>query len=97
MNDFLYFCPTCKAIYEIVHHRVRPPMEPVCDGCRQDLPIADDNGDWLTYRRMGRRFEAGGITLSDRRFPPPWTVEELDACFVVLLPLMWLERNARED
>jgi hypothetical protein len=21
--------------------------------------------------------------LSPRRFPPPWTVEELDACFVV--------------
>jgi hypothetical protein len=57
MNDFLYFCPTCKAIYEIVRHRVRPPLEPVCDGCQEDLPIADDNGDWLTYRRMGRRFE----------------------------------------
>jgi hypothetical protein len=21
--------------------------------------------------------------MSQRRFPPPWTVEELDACFVV--------------
>jgi hypothetical protein len=21
--------------------------------------------------------------MTDRRFPPPWTVEELDACFVV--------------
>ena len=21
--------------------------------------------------------------MPDRRFPPPWTVEELDACFVV--------------
>jgi hypothetical protein len=23
------------------------------------------------------------VTPSPRRFPPPWTVEELDACFVV--------------
>jgi hypothetical protein len=23
------------------------------------------------------------ITLSQRRFPPPWTVEEQEACFVV--------------
>jgi hypothetical protein len=22
--------------------------------------------------------------LSPRRFPPPWSVEELDACFVVI-------------
>jgi hypothetical protein len=22
--------------------------------------------------------------MPDRRFPPPWTVEELDACFVVM-------------
>ena len=22
-------------------------------------------------------------TIPDRRFPPPWSVEELDACFVV--------------
>jgi hypothetical protein len=57
MSDCLYFCPTCKTIYEIVRHRIRPPTEPICDGCQQDLPIADDNGDWLTYRRMGRRFE----------------------------------------
>jgi hypothetical protein len=24
-----------------------------------------------------------GATLSGSRFPPPWSVEELDACFVV--------------
>src|SRR6516165_8574141 len=47
MNDFLYFCPTCKMIYEILRHRVRPPAEPVCDGCQQDLPVAED-GEWLT-------------------------------------------------
>jgi hypothetical protein len=22
--------------------------------------------------------------MPERRFPPPWTVEELDACFVVM-------------
>jgi hypothetical protein len=24
-----------------------------------------------------------GPVMASRRFPPPWTVEELDACFVV--------------
>ena len=53
MNDFLYFCPTCKMIYEILRHRVRPPAEPVCEGCQQ---VAED-GEWLTYRRTGNRFD----------------------------------------
>ena len=56
MKDFLYFCPTCKTIYEIVRHRIRPPAEPICRRCQQDLPIADE-GDWLTYRQMRPRFE----------------------------------------
>src|SRR5215472_8597361 len=56
MSDFLYFCPTCKTIYEIVRHRVRPPTEPICWRCQQDFPIADE-GDWLTYREMRPRFE----------------------------------------
>jgi len=56
VNDFLYFCPTCKTIYEIVRHRVRPPVEPVCEGCQQDFPVAED-GEWLTYQRTGPRFD----------------------------------------
>jgi hypothetical protein len=56
MNDFLYFCPTCKAIYEIDRHHIRPPAEPICEGCQQQLPVADD-GDWLTYRRTRPRLE----------------------------------------
>jgi hypothetical protein len=56
MNDFLYFCPTCKTIYEIVRHRIQPAAEPICWRCQQDLPIADE-GDWLTYRQMRPRFE----------------------------------------
>jgi hypothetical protein len=43
-------------IYELVRHRIRPPTEPVCEGCQQDLPVADD-GDWLTYRRTSPQFE----------------------------------------
>jgi len=54
MKVFLYFCPTCKTIYEIVRHRVRPAAEPVCDGCQQELPVADD-GDWITYQRVRSR------------------------------------------
>jgi hypothetical protein len=38
---------------------VRPPTEPVCEACQQDLPIADD-GDWLTYRRTMPRFAQTG-------------------------------------
>jgi hypothetical protein len=26
---------------------------------------------------------AGALSLPERRFPPPWTVEETDACFIV--------------
>jgi hypothetical protein len=29
------------------------------------------------------RPEQFGAVLPARRFPPPWSVEELDACFVV--------------
>jgi predicted SprT family Zn-dependent metalloprotease len=56
MNDFLFFCPTCKTIYEIVRHHVRPPAGPICELCQQDLPLADD-GEWLTYLRTRPRFE----------------------------------------
>ncbi len=42
-------------IYEILRHRVRPPAEPVCEGCQRDLPVAED-GEWLTYRRTGRKW-----------------------------------------
>jgi hypothetical protein len=56
MKDFLYCCPNCKTMYEIVRHRVRPPAEPVCDVCQQDFPVADD-GDWITYQRIRPRSE----------------------------------------
>jgi hypothetical protein len=59
MSDLLCFCPTCKTVYEIVRHRVRPPAEPVCEVCQQDLSVADD-GKWLTYRRALFRFERTG-------------------------------------
>jgi hypothetical protein len=38
--------------------------------------------------RQSRRFSvavgfAASLQMTTRRFPPPWTLEELDACFVV--------------
>jgi hypothetical protein len=42
-------CPTCKTVYEVIRHHVRPPADPVCETCQQTLPVADGN-DWLTYR-----------------------------------------------
>jgi hypothetical protein len=56
MNDILYFCPTCKTIYEIVRHRIRPPAQAICERRQEELPVAED-GDWLTYRRTHHRFE----------------------------------------
>jgi predicted Zn finger-like uncharacterized protein len=41
-------CPTCKTVYEVVRHHIRPPADPVCETCQQTLPVADGN-DWLTY------------------------------------------------
>jgi hypothetical protein len=57
-------CPTCKTIYEVVRHHIRPPADPVCETCQQTLPVADNN-DWLTYhvRRSG---EPRGQTRSAR-------------------------------
>jgi hypothetical protein len=31
----------------------------------------------------GQRVADFGLALMSRRFPPPWTVEETDACFIV--------------
>jgi hypothetical protein len=53
-TDMLYACPTCKQIYQIVHHHLRPPAEPRCEICRQALPLADE-ADWLTYQRVNSR------------------------------------------
>jgi hypothetical protein len=56
MNDYLIFCcPTCKTVYEIEPHHVRPPAEPVCETCQRALPVADGN-DWLTYRIIRSQF-----------------------------------------
>jgi hypothetical protein len=33
----------------------------------------------ILYERIGLSL----VCLSRRRFPPPWTVEETDACFIV--------------
>ena len=67
-SDPLYFCPTCKTIYEIVRHRIRPPVEPVCTTCQQDLPVAEDDC-WLTYRRTLPRLSR--IASSARAARPP--------------------------
>jgi hypothetical protein len=52
-------CPTCKTVYEVVRHHVRPPSDPVCERCRQTLPIADGS-DWLTYQVIRTGFVQDG-------------------------------------
>jgi hypothetical protein len=42
-----------------------------------------------------------GVSMSERHFPPPWSVEELDSCFVVkdangqALAYMYFEKEPR--
>jgi hypothetical protein len=31
---------------------------------------------------LATRYLSSGRVISNRRFPPPWTVEETDACFI---------------
>ena len=70
MTDLLYPCPTCKTIYEIVRHHVRPPAEPICEICQRALALADGD-DWLTARRFERTEERA---LSSRP-AALWSVE----------------------
>jgi hypothetical protein len=37
----------------------------------------------MAVRRDRRRADLGDLALMSRRFPPPWSVEETDACFIV--------------
>ena len=37
----------------------------------------------LTALLFCSEISSADITLSDRRFPPPWSIDELEACFVV--------------
>jgi hypothetical protein len=61
MSDYLIFCcPTCKTVYEIEPHHVRPPAEPVCETCQHALPVADGN-DWLMLSKDEARRIAGNI------------------------------------
>ena len=39
-------------------------------------------GNWFLRGQMGPR-KIGAAELTERRFPPPWIVEELEACFYV--------------
>jgi hypothetical protein len=59
MNDILYFCPTCKTIYEIVRHRIRPPAQAICERCQEELPVAED-GTGLPTDGRTIRFERAG-------------------------------------
>jgi len=53
-SELLYPCSACRAIYEVVRHHVRPPADPHCEVCQQELPMADGD-DWLIYRRVASR------------------------------------------
>ena len=75
MTDLLYICPECRTVYEVARNRVRPADEPHREVCQHALPVADGD-DWLTYRKIHARCDR-------RRSPPPWSVEEASACFIV--------------
>ena len=50
---------------------------PVCSVATGE-PATVSDGRYATARAYEN------LPSSPRRFPPPWTVEELDACFVVI-------------
>jgi hypothetical protein len=56
MNDFLYFCPSRKTIYEIVRHRVRPLTARFAGGAGKTFRLLT-KANWLNYRQMRPRFE----------------------------------------
>ena len=52
----------------------------------QPLHLRNPNSEKFIYSEQTSQFDLDQSYLSPlmptRRFPPPWTVEELDACFV---------------
>jgi hypothetical protein len=47
-----------------------------------ESPLRKARFHWFLRRQMGPR-KIGAAELTERRFPPPWIVEELEACFYV--------------
>jgi hypothetical protein len=70
------------------------PLAPYDGGHDESRREHDENQGWITHhdalpkaslvRNTGHRRDISERPLMGaRRFPPPWSVEELDACFVV--------------
>ena len=67
-------------IYEVVRHHVRPPAEPICEGCQQDLPKLTIATGLPTGENA---FDLSGQnSVACSPLSPPWSIVELDACFV---------------
>jgi hypothetical protein len=50
-------------------------------GSRRPRAVSRSRRRGVAWR--GQRVADFGLALMSRRFPPPWTVEETDACFIV--------------
>jgi hypothetical protein len=54
---------------------------------RRKTAWSDDFAKWYArVRRVGARLKAGtsrGRLMNARRFPPPWTIDDNGACFIV--------------
>ena len=81
MNDFLYFCPTCKVIYEILRHRVRPSAEPVCEGCHKVFRSPKMVSGSPTGRPALDLTTQHSVTCPP--LPAALVCRGIDACFVV--------------
>ena len=51
--------------------------------CGHRIEVAISSGGSMAVRRDQRPADLGDLALMSRRFPPPWSVDETDACFIV--------------
>jgi hypothetical protein len=51
--------------------------------CGHRIEVAISSGGSMAVWRDQRPADLGDLALMSRRFPPPWTAEETDACFIV--------------
>ena len=72
----------CAAVLRPWTRRRGSPDHPKISLDRWPTVRHDSNGD-VRCRSDGHRGKPELAAFTARRFPPPWTVEELDACFVV--------------
>ena len=63
----------------VVAHMIDNGLQP----CGHRIEVAISSGGSMAVWRDQRPADLGDLALMSRRFPPPWSVDETDACFIV--------------